>query len=47
MTAEGGVKLRVVPIVADEYEVKGVLGEGGTGIVYDAVRHDRQRAGRP
>jgi serine/threonine protein kinase len=25
-------------IVADKYEVKGVLGEGGTGIVYDAVR---------
>lgn len=26
------------PLVVDDYEVKGVLGEGGTGIVYDAVR---------
>ena len=25
-------------MIADQYEVKGVLGEGGTGIVYDAVR---------
>ena len=27
-------------LVAGKYEVKGVLGEGGTGIVYDAVRKD-------
>ncbi|HEY8075579.1 MAG TPA: serine/threonine-protein kinase, partial [Labilithrix sp.] len=27
-------------IVAGKYEVKGVLGEGGTGVVYDAVRKD-------
>jgi serine/threonine-protein kinase len=27
-------------IVAEKYEVKGVLGEGGTGIVYDAVRRE-------
>ncbi len=27
-----------MPLVADKYEVRGVLGEGGTGIVYDAIR---------
>ena len=27
-------------VVAGKYEVKGVLGEGGTGIVYDAIKKD-------
>jgi len=31
-------------VVANKYEVKGVLGEGGTGIVYDAVEKDGARA---
>ena len=29
-----------VSLNTEKYEVKGVLGEGGTGIVYDAVRRD-------
>ncbi len=31
-------------VIAGRYEVKGVLGEGGTGIVYDAVRREDGRA---
>jgi eukaryotic-like serine/threonine-protein kinase len=30
----------VVKLIAGKYEVRGVLGEGGTGVVYDAVRKD-------
>ena len=31
-------------IIAEKYEVRGLLGEGGTGIVYDAIRTEDQRA---
>lgn len=31
-------------VIAGRYEVKGVLGEGGTGVVYDAIRREDGRA---
>jgi serine/threonine-protein kinase len=41
MGARGGQAVAEAgDVVADKYEITGVLGEGGTGIVYDAVRKE-------